>query len=90
MLFFFYLEYTFLPFNIIGNEKENEQGIANKIVVNKLKFPIKKDDLNNDDDISNKIMAKLIIECLNKNLNERSDINFLLKIVKGEININDI
>ncbi len=87
---FFYLEYTFLPFNIIGNEKENEQGIANKIVVNKLKFPIKKDDLNNDDDISNKIMAKLIIECLNKNLNERSDINFLLKIVKGEININDI
>ena len=81
-IIFFYLEYTFLPFNIMGTEKENEQGIANKIVVNELKLP-KKKDISNDDDISKQIMAKIIMECLNKNLNQRSDINFLLKIVKG-------
>ena len=81
-MLFFYLEYTFLPFNIIETEKENEQGIANKIVVNELKLP-KKKDISNDDDISKQIMAKIIMECLNKNLNQRSDINFLLKIVKG-------
>ena len=41
-MLFFYLEYTFLPFNIIETEKENEQGIANKIVVNELKIHKKK------------------------------------------------
>ena len=87
MLFFFYLEYTFLPFNIIGTEKENEQGIAKKIVVNELKIPQKKDYTNNDD-ISKNIMVKIILECLKKNINQRGDINSLLKIVKGETKIN--
>ena len=83
---FFYLEYTFLPFNIIGTEKENEQGIAKKIVVNELKIPQKKD--SNNDDISKNIMVKIILECLKKNINQRGDINSLLKIVKGETKIN--
>ena len=84
---FFYLEYTFLPFNIIGTEKENEQGIAKKIVVNELKIPQKKDYSNNDD-ISKNIMVKIILECLKKNINQRGDINSLFKIVKGETKIN--
>ena len=85
-MLFFYLEYTFLPFNIIETKKENEQGIANKIVVNELKIHQKKDYLNNDD-ISKNIMVKIISECLKKNINQRGDINSLLKIVKGETKI---
>ena len=85
-IIFFYLEYTFLPFNIIGNENENEQGIANKIVINELKLPKKIEALNNEEEQnSKKIMAKIITECLNKNLNSRVNIFDLDKIVKGEI-----
>ena len=85
-IIFFYLEYTFLPFNITGNENENEQGIANKIVINELKLPKKIEALNNEEEQnSKKIMAKIITECLNKNLNSRVNIFDLVKIVKGEI-----
>ena len=55
--------------------------------MNELKIPQKKDYINNDD-ISKNIMVKIISECLKKNINQRGDINSLLKIVKGETKIN--
>ena len=84
-IIFFYLEYTFLPFNITGNEKENEQGIANKIVINELKFPRKIEGMNNEEEQNSKnIMVKVITECLDKNLNNRADIYTLYKTIKGD------
>ena len=85
-MLFFYLEYTFLPFNIIETEKENEQGIANKIVTNELKLPKKIEALKDEEEQNaKKIMIKIITECLNKNLKNRIDIYGLVKIIKGEI-----
>ena len=84
-IIFFYLEYTFLPFNITGTENENEQGIANKIVINELKIPKKIEALNDEEEQNaKKIMIKIITECLNKNLKNRIDIYGLVKIIKGE------
>ena len=86
-IIFFYLEYNLLPFNIIGSGKDNEQGIASKIVLNELKFPRTIEGLNNEEEqISKKIIIKVISECLNKNLNNRADIYTLFKIIKEETN----
>ena len=55
-------------------------------MINELKLPKKIEALNNEEEQnSKKIMAKIITECLNKNLNSRVNIFDLDKIVKGEI-----
>ena len=55
-------------------------------MINELKLPKKIEALNNEEEQnSKKIMAKIITECLNKNLNSRVNIFDLVKIVNGEI-----
>ena len=66
----YYLEYTFMPFNVRG--RENEQDISNKIIANELKFPKKVDSTNNPEEIqANKMIMTMIRQCLTKDINQR-------------------
>ena len=59
----FYLQFTYLPFNING--KEHEQEIASKIVMNELIFPkkfVNVNDLNEEN--CNFLLQKIIEKCL--------------------------
>ena len=87
----FYLQYTYLPFNIIG--KEHEQEIASKIVLNELVFPKKiiafKDS---NEQFCNVLLQKIIEKCLVKNSKKRTNIqqikNFILNEEKIFLNEN--
>lgn len=66
----FYLEYTFMPFNIRGREPEQE--ISNKIITNELRFPKKVDSNGNEKEVkANQLIMTVIKQCLLKDINKR-------------------
>ena len=78
----FYLQYTYLPFNING--KEHEQEIASKIVLNELIFP--KKVVNNDlnEESCNVFLQKIIEKCLVKNSKKRANVFEIKEFVLNE------
>ena len=66
----YYLEYTYFPFGIKGNERDQET--SNKIIMNELKFP-KKIDSNNDqrEFAAGVVLLNVIKICLTKDINQR-------------------
>ena len=78
----YYLEYTFMPFNIKG--RESEQDILEKILTNTLRFPQKLDSINNPNEShANKIIITLIRQCLIKDANQRLTSNQLIYFLKN-------
>ena len=70
----YYLEYTYFPFNIKGNERDQET--SNKIIMNELKFPRKVDSNNDKNEIQASIaMLSVIKQCLTKDINQRPSID---------------
>jgi serine/threonine protein kinase len=79
----FYLQYTYLPFNING--KEHEQEIASKIVMNELIFPQKLiSDSDYNEEMSNILLQKIIEKCLVKNSKKRANIYKLKDLIRRE------
>ena len=78
----FYLQYTYLPFNING--KEHEQEIASKIVMNELIFPKKIvfNDLNEEK--CNFLLQKIIEKCLVKNSKKRFNVFQIKEFIFNE------
>ena len=74
----YYLEYTYFPFGIKGNERCQET--SNKIIMNDLKFP-KKIDANNDQrELDASIVLLNVIKiCLTKDINQRPSIDQIEK-----------
>ena len=70
----YYLEYTFFPFGIKGNESDQET--SNKIIMNELKIP-KKIDANNDqrEFAASVVLLNVIKLSLIKDINQRSCID---------------
>ena len=70
----YYLEYTFFPFGIKGNESDQET--SNKIIMNELKIP-KKIDANNDqrEFAASVVLLNVIKLRLIKDINQRSCID---------------
>lgn len=74
----YYLEYTYFPFGIKGNERDQET--SNKIIMNDLKFP-KKIDANNDqrEYDASVVLLNVIKICLTKDINQRPSIDQIEK-----------
>lgn len=73
----YYLEYTFFPFGIKGNESDQET--SNKIIMNELKIP-KKIDANNANNDQREFAASVVLLnviklSLIKDINQRSCID---------------
>lgn len=70
----YYLEYGYYPFNIKGNERDQET--SNKIIMNELRIPRKPDVESDKNEMQASIVLLSVIkQCLTKDINQRPTID---------------